>query len=64
MRLCPNCALFGVHKNHDVRMETDVLEEINLRTECLMEMYQIVAQTSGEKPNKAQVDKIYQDFQT
>jgi hypothetical protein len=27
-RICSNCALFGNHKNHDVRMETEVLKEI------------------------------------
>jgi hypothetical protein len=27
-RICSNCALFGKHKNHDVRMETDVIHEI------------------------------------
>lgn len=38
-RICSNCALFGPHKPHDIRMEQDVLDEINIRTECLMEMY-------------------------
>lgn len=38
-RICSNCALFGNHKNHDIRMEADVLTEIEVRTECLMEMY-------------------------
>jgi hypothetical protein len=61
-RICSNCALFGNHKNHDIRMETEVVEEINIRTECLMEMYQIVAQTAGEKPDEATVNQIYQQF--
>lgn len=43
-RICSNCALFGAHKNHDVRMETEVLREIQLRTELLMEMYEIMEQ--------------------
>ena len=38
-RICSNCALFGNHKGHDVRAEQEVLDQINLRTECLMEMY-------------------------
>jgi hypothetical protein len=38
-RICSNCALFGKHKPHDIRLEQDVLDEINIRTECLMEMY-------------------------
>jgi len=41
-------------------MEQDVLDEINLRTECLMEMFQIVAQSAAEKPDEAQVNAIYQ----
>lgn len=41
-RICSNCALFGKHKNHDIRMETDVLNEIQVRTECLMEMYEMI----------------------
>ena len=41
-RICSNCALFGIHKNHDVRMESDVFKEIEVRTECLMEMYEMI----------------------
>jgi len=43
-------------------MEQDVLDEINLRTECLMEMFQIVTQTASEKPDEAQVDLLMKDF--
>ena len=42
VRICSNCALFGKHKNHDVRMEADVMEEIRIRTECLIEMYDLI----------------------
>mmetsp|Transcript_13169 Transcript_13169/g.22319 ORF Transcript_13169/g.22319 Transcript_13169/m.22319 type:complete len:335 (-) Transcript_13169:615-1619(-) len=62
-RICSNCALFGNHKPHDIRMEQDVLEEISIRTECLTEMYQMVAQSAAEKPDEVQVDSIYQQFQ-
>lgn len=55
-RICSQCALFGVHKPHDIRMETDVLEEISMRTECLMEMFQIVEQSAAEKPDEAMVE--------
>lgn len=55
-RICSNCALFGNHRNHDIRMEQDVLDEINIRTECLMEMFQIVEQTAAEKPDEAMVN--------
>jgi hypothetical protein len=43
-------------------MEQDVLDEINLRSECLMEMYQIVEQSSSDKPDEAQVDQILANF--
>ncbi len=39
-RICAQCALFGNHKGHDVRMEEEVIKEISLKVECLMEMYQ------------------------
>ena len=40
MFICSQCALFGGHKGHDVRMEEDVAKEISLKVEVLMEMYQ------------------------
>lgn len=62
-RICSNCALFGNHKGHDIRMEQEVLDEINLRTECLMEMYQIVDDTAQSKPNEQEVNAIHENFQ-
>lgn len=41
-RICSNCALFGSHKNHDIRMEHEVVSEITTRTELLITMYQII----------------------
>ena len=38
-RICSNCALFGAHKGHDIRMENEVVSEITLRTELLMQIY-------------------------
>jgi|TARA_B110000285_G_C15129353_1_gene622438 fructose/tagatose bisphosphate aldolase len=43
-------------------MEQDVLEEINIRTECLMEMYQHLVEANEEKPDEAQVNQIYDQF--
>tara|TARA_B110001450_G_C17436611_1_gene406122 strand:+ start:203 stop:316 length:114 start_codon:yes stop_codon:yes gene_type:complete len=37
-------------------MEQDVLEEINIRTECLMEMYQHLVEANEEKPDETQVN--------
>jgi hypothetical protein len=41
-------------------MEQDVLDEISMRTECLMEMFQIVEQSAAEKPDEAMVEQISQ----
>jgi hypothetical protein len=41
-RICSNCALFDDHRLHNIKMETEVLEEITNRSECLMEMYQMI----------------------
>jgi hypothetical protein len=41
-RICSNCALFGNHKGHDVRMEQEVVGEITVRTDLLIEMFQLV----------------------
>jgi hypothetical protein len=49
VRVCANCALFGDHKGHDVRMEHEVINEITSRTELLMTMYQIVEDLGENK---------------
>ena len=51
-RICSNCALFGAHKNHDIRMETEVLREIEERTECLIEIYDMIESNQALKNDK------------
>lgn len=36
VRICSTCALFGQHKGHDVRMEQEVVSELEIRTELLI----------------------------
>lgn len=43
-RVCAQCALFGIHRGHDVRQEEDVAKEISLKIEVLMDMYQAMHQ--------------------
>ena len=43
-KCCHTCALFGQHKGHDVREQRETINEIQLRMEVLMEMYQQVEQ--------------------
>ena len=61
-RTCSSCALFGAHKGHDVRPEQEVLDQINLRTECLMEMYQMMESGFAEKPNELEVNSLNLNF--
>jgi len=51
VRICANCALFGEHKGHDVRMENDVVAEIESRTELLMTMYEFIKDLGKNKIN-------------
>ena len=57
IRICSQCALFGQHKGHDVRMEEDVQKEISLKVEVIMEMYQAMAATCDELRDTAVFDK-------
>jgi len=61
-RICPNCALFGPHKNHDIRMEAEVMTEIQVRTECLMEMYMMIEQNQACIADARQVEESYTHF--
>lgn len=61
-RICSQCALFGKHKGHDVRMEEDVAKEINLKVEVLMEMYQAMEHSCDNLHDKANYEKQYNVF--
>jgi hypothetical protein len=39
-------------------MEQEVMDEINLRTECLVEMYQVVGVNHQGKPDQNEVNQI------
>ena len=41
-KCCHTCALFATHKGHDVREQGETMNEIQLRMEVLMEMWQQV----------------------
>lgn len=61
-RICSNCALFGGHKGHDVRMEQEVVTEITLRTDLLIEMYQLVHETASNRVEPAQLQAMQAEF--
>jgi hypothetical protein len=41
-KICTNCALFGVHKNHNLINEEDFINEISLKTEVLIELDDLI----------------------
>jgi hypothetical protein len=41
-RICTNCALFGDHKNHDIRSEEEIRTETKVKFEYMTEMYEIM----------------------
>lgn len=43
-------------------MESDVAHEIQVRSECLMDMYEIMGLNQIGKINQAQVEQIYLKF--
>ena len=48
-RICSMCALFGQHKGHEYLQENDVMNEISLRTEMLIQMYELIEQSSQNR---------------
>jgi len=64
VRICTNCALFGDHKNHDIRQEDDVLKEITLRTELLIDIYELIEQNKNNLGDQKEIDDLYNQFMT
>lgn len=42
VKICTSCALFGEHKNHTLRSEEDIVKEVAIKTEVLIEFYELV----------------------
>jgi hypothetical protein len=64
VRICTNCALFGDHKNHDIREEAEVLNEISLRAELLIDIYQLIEQNKSNLGDQKEIDDLYNQFMT
>ena len=63
-RICAQCALFGFHKGHDVRMEEEVTKEISLKVDILMEMYQAMEDSCEELNVADNYDRHYNIFKS
>jgi hypothetical protein len=44
--ICTSCALFGDHKNHNLRSQDDIIKETNLKAELLIQYYEIIEKSS------------------
>ena len=64
VRIWTNCALFGDHKNHDIREEGEVLKEIALRTELLIDIYELIEQNKNNLGDQKEIDDLYNQFMT
>ena len=64
VRICTNCALFGNHKNHDIREEGEVINEITLRTELLIDIYDLIEQNKTNLGDQKEIDDLYNQFMT
>jgi len=55
-RICANCALFGIHRNHEIKPEDEVLREIAGRAERLVDIFQAM-----EKCQSVAIDQEWTD---
>lgn len=64
VRIWTNWALFGDHKNHDIRQEDEVIKEIALRTELLIDIYELIEQNKNNLGDQKEIDDLYNQFMT
>lgn len=56
--------MFGDHKNHDIREEAEVINEITLRTELLIDIYDLIEQNKTNLGDQKEIDDLYNQFMT
>ena len=65
-KICVNCALFGNHKNHNIKSEEEVLREITIRADKILEIFQGIEDSSSEiflqYANEESLASIYENF--
>mmetsp|Transcript_16064 Transcript_16064/g.29445 ORF Transcript_16064/g.29445 Transcript_16064/m.29445 type:complete len:447 (+) Transcript_16064:725-2065(+) len=62
VKICANCALVGVHRGHDIKLQEDIMNEIAIRAECLLDMLQIIERSQSfvlDEPIKIKLDSLY-----
>ena len=65
-KICVNCALFGNHKNHNIKSEEEVLREITMRADKILEIFQGIEDSSTElfqqNANEENLSLLYENF--
>jgi len=65
-KICVNCALFGNHKNHNIKSEEEVLREITIRADKILELFQGIEDSSAElfqqNANEENLAVLYENF--
>lgn len=59
-KCCDTCALFGSHKGHDVWQRTKTMEEIKMRTEVLIEMYEWLDKEAQTLDEMGELHTLYE----
>lgn len=62
-KICVNCALFGSHKNHEIKNEDEVIRDINFRADRILEIIKKI-EDQGEEWEEHDVDQIFKNFLT
>jgi len=58
-RVCANCALVGIHKNHEIRSEEDVLKELAGKADRLVDAFEAIEKSQTIMPP----DLFHEKFQ-
>lgn len=56
-RICANCALFGCHKNHEIKSEEEVFREIASKAEKLITVFQAIEISQSSEVEKETIAK-------
>jgi hypothetical protein len=57
IKICTSCALFGDHKNHNLKSEDDIVKETSIKAEILIQYYEIIEKNieKFEKENNEEI---------
>ncbi|CAD8190676.1 unnamed protein product [Paramecium pentaurelia] len=63
IRICTKCALFGIHRHHEVKSVDDVVREVTLKAENIMQTYQKILDKQQEMSESKFYEPLNDKFQ-